>query len=157
MEGFFEAFGWVHFWIILGIVLIGAEVLTAGFFVLPFGLGALITALFAGLGLPLTAQWALFAVSSFVMLFVIQKAVKRWFGRKEGADYKTNAQALVGREAVVVEPIEGTLKAGAVKVGGEVWGAVAENQAAFDRGEAVCILAVGGARVTVGPLGAPKN
>ena len=39
---------WIWFWVILAAVLVVGEIFTAGFFLLPFGVGAMVAALVAG-------------------------------------------------------------------------------------------------------------
>jgi len=144
-----ESFGWVHFWIVVGVACAIVEILTTAFFALPFALGALVTAIVAGLSLPVNAQWLFFAVTSLIMLFVIQYAMRRWFTSRESEEIKTNTEALIGREALVLEPIEGSLKRGSVKVGGEIWSAVTRSGVRFEKGDVVCVKAVDGAKVLV--------
>ncbi len=144
-----ESFGWVHFWIILGVVLAGVEALTVSFFALPFALGALLTAVFAYFDLPANAQIFLFAASSLVMLFAIQVGVKRYLTNPDAASFKTNTDALVGRRVLVVEPIEGLFGNGAVKVGGEIWTAVSREDRHFESGTQLWITEVDGAKLVV--------
>ncbi len=156
-DSFLDSFGWLHFWLVLGVVLGTIEALTASFFILPFSLGAFITALFSFLGLSVNAQLFIFAISSLIMMFVIQTVVKKYFTSDEGQSLKTNADALAGKKAVVVEPIEGSLRRGAVKIGGETWSAVADGEQRFEREDVVVIRSVSGATLAVGREEAEKT
>lgn len=144
-----EALSTPQLWLVVGVVLGAIEMLTVTFWSLPFALGALCTALVAWLDLPIAAQLGVFAVSSLAMLFVIQKWLKN-YNASHGKDaLLTNAQAMVGREAIVVEAIEGEVKPGAVKLGGETWTANSVDGSAIPKGAIVLIREVGGAVVRV--------
>lgn len=146
-----EALSMAQTWLIIGVVLGAVEMLTVTFWALPFALGAFVSALAAWLDLTFNAQLAVFAVASVVMLFVIQSWLKR-YNKSHGPDeLRSNTSAMIGREAVVVEAIESSVKPGAVKLGGELWTAHAQNGAAIAVGVTVIILEVGGATVRVEP------
>ena len=148
-----ESFGWGHFWLVLAVALAIVEALTITFFTLPFALGALIAALCAWIAMPVTGQWFVFGVSSFIMLFVIQIVVRNYLTSPESEKMKTNAEALIGREALVVDPIKGSVIRGAVKVGGETWSAIAEDDQGFEKDDVVLVTSLSGATLTVAALG----
>jgi len=149
MESIMESFGWTHFWLILAVVMTIIEILTVAFFALPFALGGLITALFAWLEMPLAGQIGVFAVSSFLMMFVIQKTVKKYFMGKGGSAAKSGTDRLIGMNATVLKRIQGRTMRGEIKVEGEIWSAVAENEENYDEGERVKVAAVEGAKLIV--------
>jgi membrane protein implicated in regulation of membrane protease activity len=65
---------WV--WVLIGLGLLGSEVLTPGaFYVCFFGIGALLVAALVGVGLggPESVQWLLFSVLSIVSLLVFRR------------------------------------------------------------------------------------
>lgn len=67
---------WWH-WLVLGMVLVGIEMLTPTFFLLWFGLGALLTGLLVAVTpLGLTAQLLIWAATSLVMTFAWLKYFK---------------------------------------------------------------------------------
>ena len=139
----------IHFWLVLGVLLGIIEVLTVAFFALPFALGAIVTAIFAAFGMPMNGQLMVFAISSVIMIFLVQFLVRKYLLSKEGSDIKTNFDALVGREALVMEPIDGEVRRGAVKIGGEIWSAISRQDNAFEKDEVVRVTGVEGAKVLV--------
>lgn len=149
-ENFIFEYG-VHFWIILSFVLGGVEALTISFLALPFALGALVTALFCYFGASLNTQLFIFGGSSFLMLFVIQFTLKKYLTSRESASTLTNANALIGKEALVLSPISGSVKRGEVKIGGEVWTAITQSGTNFEKDDVVIIDKVDGAKVIVSP------
>ena len=112
--------GWL--WAITGVILLIAEVVAPGFFLVFIGAAAIATGLFAVLfDLGLAAQLGLFAVYSLVFVLVF----KRWYGEPAGpaADALLNDRAaqLIGRSVEVVEAVDD--HRGRVRVGDSEWSA----------------------------------
>lgn len=112
--------GWL--WAIGGVLLLIAEVVAPGFFLVFIGAAAIATGLFTVLfDLGLSAQLGLFAIYSllFVLLF------KRWYGEPDGisADPMLNDRGarLIGRSVSVVEAVDD--QGGRVRVGDSEWSA----------------------------------
>jgi membrane protein implicated in regulation of membrane protease activity len=111
--------GWL--WAIGGVLLLIAEVIAPGFFLVFIGAAAIATGLFTVLyDLGLVAQLGLFAIYSalFVLIF------KRWYGEPEGPAAGTinePAGRLIGRSVTVVETVDD--HGGRVRVGDGEWNA----------------------------------
>jgi membrane protein implicated in regulation of membrane protease activity len=111
--------GWL--WAIGGVLLLIAEVIAPGFFLVFIGAAAIATGLFTVLyDLGLVAQIGLFAIYSalFVLIF------KRWYGEPEGPAAGTinePAGRLIGRSVTVVETVDD--HGGRVRVGDGEWNA----------------------------------
>jgi membrane protein implicated in regulation of membrane protease activity len=111
--------GWL--WAIAGVVLLIAEVVAPGFFLVFIGAAALATGLFTVLfDLGLAPQIGLFVVYSavFVMIF------KRWYGEPDGPAAGTINEPtarLIGRSVTVVEAVDE--HGGRVRVGDSEWSA----------------------------------
>jgi membrane protein implicated in regulation of membrane protease activity len=119
-------------WMIGGVILLAAEILAPGFFLLFIGAAALATGVFAllfGLGLP--AQLALFAL--YALLAVI--AGRRFYANADSDSssplLNNRVAQLVGRVVTVVEPIEADN--GRVRVGDSEWNARGGPAVAGDR------------------------
>lgn len=136
-------------WAILGLALIGFEMITPSFFIIWFGVGALAAALVAKLGLSLVWQLTAFLVCTVTLLAYTRKfAIKVQGGR----DTKTGYAALVGKTAIVTKRISAHTGTGLVKVLGEEWSALAETDRNISPGEKVLVVAVTGVRLIVRPL-----
>jgi len=62
---------WFWIWLLLAAMLLIGEIFTAGFFMLPFGIGAAVAALLAFLGVALVWQWLAFiGVSAACFIFL---------------------------------------------------------------------------------------
>ena len=104
-------------WWFVGAMLLGiAEIFTLDLTFAMLAGGALAAGLVAVLGAPLWGSIATFAIVSAVLLFVLRPALLRHF---KGAAVSTGSAALVGREAIALDPI--TTRAGRIKLNGEVW------------------------------------
>lgn len=127
-------------WLIAAIVLVIIELLTAGFGVICFAVGALFSALAAFLGMDsLVWQLLIFAVAS-VLCFIFLRPVVLRFLDKKSKDVKTNADALIGKTAIVSETIDSSANQGRVAVDGDDWKAVSADGSVINKGEKVEIV-----------------
>ena len=109
-------------WLILGLVLMALEVVTpGGFFVVFFGVGAVIVGLLelAGLHMPLTVQGLLFLVTSVVAILVFRKPLLARFNKSTPA---ARVDAIAGETAQALDdiPVNGFGKA---ELRGAAWNA----------------------------------
>jgi len=106
-------------WIILGVVLVGLELLAPGIFLLWLGLAAIVTGLVDGaLGLSWQASTLLFALFS-VAAVVIGRLVTRPAVRQEAATLNQRGEALVGQFFTLETPM--TRGEGRIRVGDSSW------------------------------------
>lgn len=127
-------------WLIAAIVLVIIELLTAGFGVICFAVGALFSALAAFFGVDsLVWQLLIFAVAS-VLCFIFLRPVVLRFLDKKSKDVKTNADALIGKMAIVSETIDSSANQGRVAVDGDDWKAVSFDGSVINKGEKVEII-----------------
>lgn len=138
-------------WLIVAIVLVIIELLTAGFGVICFAIGAGFSALAAGLGVGLTWQIIIFAVVSLLTFIFLRPIALRFLNRKSN-DVKTNADALVGRKAIVSECIDATQHTGRVAVDGDDWKAVTADGSVIEKGTEVEIVKLESIILTVKTL-----
>ena len=68
---------------------------------------------------------------------------------RKSKDVKTNADALIGRKAVVSERIDASQHTGRVAVDGDDWKAVSADGTVFEKGETVEIVKLDSIIVTV--------
>lgn len=150
-----EAYLWI-IWVVLGVVLMVAEIFTPGFVLLWFGVGAMAAALasLAGFGYPL--QFLIFFVISMALTVASRTIFTKYFVRKElEGGFKTGVDALPGKVGTVVTSSRGALNEGAVKVFGSTWTAYpAEGEEALEAGDRVMVDSVRGASIYVRRVGA---
>ncbi|MER6668041.1 NfeD family protein [Amycolatopsis japonica] len=133
-------------WLIAGILLIIAELLSGDLFLLMVGVGALFGAGSAALTGNPFIDVAVFAVASVGMLALVRPTLKRRF--LSGPDIKTNTDALIGARAVVVSTVD--VEAGQVKLAGDVWSARCMTEGEpIAPGTSVTVVEISGATAVV--------
>jgi membrane protein implicated in regulation of membrane protease activity len=139
-------------WVILGGILIVAEVFTPGFVLLWFGIGALTAAMAALFGISSFAlQFLIFSVVSIVLTAASRTIFVKYLVRTSpSAPLKSGASALPGRSGIVVSSSRGALNEGAVKVFGSTWTAFpAEGEEPLEAGDRVTVERVQGSSLYV--------
>ena len=134
-------------WLIVGLVLIAAEVLSGDFVLLMLGGGALAAAgVSFFIGGPVVGAIA-FALVSVLLVLAARPALKRRLNR--GIDNTVmHHKALVGTTAVVVARVDG--QDGRVKIGGELWSARScDGVEVIEPGAKVTVLDISGATALV--------
>ena len=138
-------------WLVVAIVLVILEIMTAGFGVICFAIGAVFSALVAGLGGSITWQIVVFAVVSLLTFVFLRPVVIRFLDKKS-KDVKTNADAVIGRKGVVSERIDSAQHTGRVAIDGDDWKAISEDGAVIEKGAEVKIVKLDSIILTVKQL-----
>lgn len=105
-------------WLGIVIVLIVVEIITLGLTTIWFAGGAAVACIAALLGASLLVQVILFIGVSVVLLFATRPMAMKYMNKNRT---KTNAESLIGREAVVTQTIENLKAQGQVMVNGMEW------------------------------------
>jgi membrane protein implicated in regulation of membrane protease activity len=135
---------WVT-WVGIAVVLAVVELMSLDLVLLMFALGALGAAVAAGLGGPIWLALLVFAVVSTALLFLVRPPlVERLHA---GPTLQTGHQNLVGRDALVIEPVDS--RSGRVKLASEVWSARTDGGESFDTGAEVHVIRIDGATAVV--------
>ena len=124
------------------------EIFTAGFFLLWFGVGALIAGILALFGLGAAWQWGSFAVVSGVLLALSRRFAER-FSRKQPPGI--GADRFIGLEGMVLEDIDAAGNTGRVRLNREEWRAESETGDVIHEGEKVCVVRLDGTHLIVKP------
>lgn len=143
---------WFWVWLVAAVALSVAEIFTAGFFMLPFGIGAALAALLAYFGVALVWQWVVFVGLSSVLLFTLRGFSDRM---THEPPQKVAGDRLIGRPGVVIETIDHSTGTGRVRVDREEWRADALSADAVEIGGPIVVVAVVGAHLVVEP--APRT
>ena len=127
-------------WFIVGAALMAGELLVTAAVLGPIGLAAFGAAIVAAFGASTELQIASFIVFTLLSLVFARPIAKRHLV-PQPPEFRTNAPALVGEEAVVVQQVD--RDSGQVKVGGEVWSARPVNpEDVFEPGERLIVESV---------------
>lgn len=111
-----------------------------------FAVGALAGALTASTGGGIVVQTLVFVAVSVALLLVVRPFVAR--SRSQSPGLRSGVDALTGRQAVVLERVDG--QGGRIKLAGEVWSARAlDAGASFETGARVDVVEIDGATAVV--------
>ncbi len=124
-------------WTLISVMALILEVSSGTFYILCFALGAACSIVASLLGLPFWIQVLVFALATTLSVFAVRPLVLRWLHPRD-SERLSNADALIGREGLVIEPITGG-HTGYVRVDGDEWKAVS-RQRDLEKGTRVRIV-----------------
>lgn len=131
--------------IICGLCLI-LEIFTVGFLLFFPGVGAFLAFICALLGANVMVQTMVFVVSSALMILFIRPLVAKLFKTE---DIQMNSNALIGKSGIVLKDIQGEDKIGQVKVQGEVWSAICDENKTIKKDAKVIVKSISGVKLLV--------
>jgi membrane protein implicated in regulation of membrane protease activity len=140
---------WWH-WVVGGIVLILAELVVPSFFIVWFGLGALLVGLLAlAFELSVTAQLATWTLASLAMVVLWFRVFKQSFIKTRAGTADGEAIGEIGLLVSAVAPFErGKVRFQRPVLGSEEWACLADT--AIAAGERVKVISIEGSFVKVG-------
>lgn len=139
-------------WLVLMVVFLLVEAATVGMVSLWFAAGALAAMVSALLGGQLWLQAVVFAVVSAILLTALRPVAKKLFTPKLTP---TNVDSVIGKEGIVIAPIDNLTATGTVKLGAMEWSARSTDGSPIPVGEQVRVDKVEGVKVFVTPVRVP--
>lgn len=137
----------VVIWLLILVALVIVELISMGLTTIWFAGGALVAALASLAGLPVWVQIVVFLAVSLLLLFFTRPIAVKYFNKER---VKTNAESLVGRQAIVVSEIDNLKGIGRVTVGGQEWSArTKEDAAGLPVGAVADVVAIHGVKLIV--------
>ena len=137
-----------QFWLIAIALLLLVEFATAALTTIWFAGGSLLSLLCAVAGGPVWMQVVLFLAGSAVLLLLTRPMAVRMLHKGTVA---TNADSLIGQEAVVTAKIDNLQSTGTVQINGQEWTARSVNpEHVIEKGEVVMVRAIEGVKLIVG-------
>ena len=144
-----EQLAWI-FWLVLGVVLIIAEVFTMGFVLFWFGIGAIAAAFVGILGGNFLLQFLVFAIVSIGLTAMSRTIFAKYLSHRDEDLIKMGADSLPGQIGTVTIASKGALNEGAVKVYGSTWTAFPiDEETSLVEGEKVEVVSVKGSSIYV--------
>ena len=135
------------FWLIVLVVLVVIELLTMGLTTIWFAGGALVATIAALFHAPVAVQIILFLVVSGLLIFSTRPLAVKYFNKDR---VRTNAESLVGRQAIVISEIDNLQGIGQVNVGGMEWSARTRvDGVKLPAGTVTTVLAINGVKLVV--------
>ena len=138
-----EVWRWV--WTGLALLMGLGEIVTAGFFLLPFAIGAGLAALAAWTGLSDVVQWLLFFVGTGLSFLYVRRFMR---AQDEEGGLVVGPGRYVGMEALVLQTIDTGANTGLIRVEAEEWRAVTDGEP-IDEGRRVEVVDLRGTRLVV--------
>ncbi len=135
------------FWLVVLVVLVIIELLTMGLTTVWFAGGALVATIASLFHAPLFLQIILFLLVSVILLFFTRPLAVKYFNKDR---VRTNAESLVGRQAIVISEIDNLQGTGQVNVGGMEWSARTRvDGVRLPVGTVATVLAINGVKLVV--------
>lgn len=144
-----------HIWLIIAGVCFVIEMMTVGFLVFWFGVGALLTMLVSLIVDNIILQTCIFIVSSTLLIFLTKPLVKKLYNSNKKVE--TNVYSIIGKKGIVTQDINETHGLGQIKVAGEVWSAKTTDGSTIEKGTQVEIIKIEGVKAVVEPTGVATN
>ena len=143
-----EMISWWVIWLVIAVIMLVIELATTGLATLWFAVGAVVAMIMDLCGAPLAAQIIVMAVVSVVCFVICMIWIRPKLEslRKKNVQ-RTNADRLIGREGVVIVPLNATDGKGQVKVDGQVWSAKADED--FKEGTKITVKSIEGVKLII--------
>ena len=133
-----------------GIILFAIlEAATMGINFIWFSVGSLAAMIAALCHADIWLQLVVFVVVTAVTLYFTRPLVKKYI---QGRHQPTNADRIIGQQAIVTEAIDNTLACGQIQINGQVWSAKSHGDETIAVGEMVEILSITGVKAVVKPI-----
>lgn len=146
-----EAGDWALVWLILAGVFVVGEMISPGFYLLPFAISAAVSLLLSALGVPVAIQWVVFVAGGSLLFWWFL----RYFKKHESdtpLPMGVGVSRLIGEVGPIIETVpSGPTATGRVKLGAEIWVAESANDSELSEGSIVKVAEVKGTRVIVVP------
>ena len=134
-------------WLVILIVLLVIEVITLGLSTIWFAGGALAAFIAALLGANVAVQVVLFLAVSIILLIFTRPVVMRMLNKHKTA---TNAESLIGEQAIVTQTINNLMGRGEVFINGLEWMARSQqDNDTIEKDTVLRILRIDGVKLIV--------
>ncbi len=127
-----------HYWFIAAMLFFILEIFIPSFMVFNFGIGALFGTIFSAIGWSPELQIIVFCVGTLISFFAVRPLILK-YGYKRSHNTQTNIDAMAGRTAKVIEPVNNRENTGRVKLDGDDWLARSTNGTEILPGEMVTV------------------
>lgn len=137
----------IYVWLMTLILFVVVEIATMGLTTIWFAGGALVALLLSVFQTSFYVQLGAFLAVSIVLLVVTRPLALKYFNQKVE---KTNAEGLIGKQAIVVSQIHNLKEEGQVMIGGMEWSARAyEENRIIPSGSVVEVKEIRGVKLIV--------
>ncbi|MYD04059.1 MAG: NfeD family protein [Acidimicrobiia bacterium] len=138
-----EVWRWV--WTGMALIMAVGEIITAGFFLLPFAIGAGLAAVAAWIGLTDVVQWALFFIGTAVSMLYVRRFIRV---QDQEQSLVVGPKRYVGGTGLVIETIDTDLNTGLIRIEAEEWRAITDG-GPIPEGTRIKVVELRGTRLVV--------
>ena len=125
------------YWLILFVVLLIIEICTMGLTTIWFAGGALVAFVMGIIGFGTTVQIIVFLIVSVLLLVMTRPIALKYFNKER---QKTNAESLIGQQALVLEDVDTLHARGLVEVNVQEWSAKTDDPEGFIKKNMVVVI-----------------
>ena len=136
-------------WVIVIVLALVIESISLNLNAVWFAMGGVGSLIAVALGAPVPVQWLVFIVVSAIFLILVRPFARRVLKPKGAA---TNADRILGEQAVVTQKIDNTLAQGEIKIMGQYWSARSADGAPIAQGSVVRVREIVGVKAIVEPI-----
>ena len=133
-------------WLILVVAFSIIEISTFNLVTIWFASGALVAMIVSLFNIDFVWQMWIFIIVSAVTLILTKPLIKKKLNIKKT---ETNADRVIGKTVIVTDDISSDKFAGEVKVNGQTWSAVSENEEIIPKDSKVKIIRIEGVKLVV--------
>ena len=137
-----------QFWLIASGIFFVIEIITIGFLFFWLGVSALIAMVSSFFISNIVIQTTIFVIASAILILATRPLVNKFFNSDS---IKTNVEAIVGKTGVVTKNIKPINSTGQIKVDGETWSAVSEDEIDIEKGTQIVVKDIKGVKAIVTP------
>ncbi len=136
-------------WILIIVLALVVEAFTLNLSAIWFVVGGLGSLVAATLRFSIPAQWIVFILVSGVSLVMARPMAVKMIGTKRTA---TNADRILGEQAIVTQAISNASAQGEIKIMGQYWTARSADGSEIPEGAMVRVLEIVGVKAIVEPI-----
>ena len=137
-----------QFWLIASGIFFVIEIITIGFLFFWLGVSALIAMVSSFFISNIVIQTTIFVIASAILILATRPLVNKFFNSDS---IKTNVEAIVGKTGVVTKNIKPINSTGQIKVDGETWSAISEDEIDIEKGTQIVVKDIKGVKAIVTP------
>ena len=134
-------------WVIAAGLFLILESITTGFLVFWFAIGSVFAMIVSFFTDNLIIQSSTFIISSTILIFATRKFVNLFLKN----DKPTSVNSFIGKTGKVIVDIIPIDNQGQIKIGGETWSAISENDQKIEKGTEVIVTNITGVKAVVKP------
>lgn len=136
-----------QFWLIASGIFFIVEIITTGFLIFWLGVAAFITMIFSFFTQDILILATIFLVCSIILIFTTKPFIKKFANNINPT--KMNVDALIGKIGIVTEEINCITGTGMIKVSGQTWSAIGNNNINIKKDSTITILKINGVKAVV--------